>query len=160
VTEREFLNEWQKRWPSLAPTAPSAPDTEGWKCRADRSGAGGNTPQDCNWPCCGCDPYADKVLAALDEQGLPSVPSRAYSPDPDTIAERVPRGMSRVAGYMTGWDDAMKACYRRRSSQDPSALELLEKLYDAVEGTIGDELIQHAPALRDAMETARYVLGK
>lgn len=25
-------------------------------------------PQDCDWPNCGCDPYADKVLAALEEQ--------------------------------------------------------------------------------------------
>lgn len=24
-------------------------------------------PQDCDWPGCGCDPYADKVLAALEE---------------------------------------------------------------------------------------------
>lgn len=26
-------------------------------------------PQDCGWPTCGCDPYADKVLAALEESG-------------------------------------------------------------------------------------------
>jgi hypothetical protein len=26
-------------------------------------------PQDCDWPVCGCDPYADKVIAALQERG-------------------------------------------------------------------------------------------
>jgi hypothetical protein len=29
---------------------------------------GANDPQDCDWPVCGCDPYADKVIAALDER--------------------------------------------------------------------------------------------
>lgn len=40
-----------------------------WACKADRSGVGGNTPQDCDWPGCGCDPYADSVLEALREAG-------------------------------------------------------------------------------------------
>jgi hypothetical protein len=39
------------------------------KARA-ASTAGGNDPQDCNWPWCGCDPLADRVLAAIQEQGL------------------------------------------------------------------------------------------
>jgi hypothetical protein len=26
-------------------------------------------PQDCDWPWCGCDPHADRVLAALQEEG-------------------------------------------------------------------------------------------
>ena len=26
-------------------------------------------PADCDWPVCGCDPYADKVIAALEESG-------------------------------------------------------------------------------------------
>jgi hypothetical protein len=42
---------------------------QSWTCKADRSGIGGNTPQDCDWPVCGCDPYADKVIAALQESG-------------------------------------------------------------------------------------------
>jgi hypothetical protein len=42
---------------------------QGWKCKADRSGIGGNDPQDCDWPGCGCDPHADKVIAALQESG-------------------------------------------------------------------------------------------
>lgn len=42
----------------------------GWACGARRQGtAGGNDPPDCNWPICGCDPYASKVISALDEMG-------------------------------------------------------------------------------------------
>lgn len=42
-----------------------------WECGARKQGtAGGNDPADCNWPICGCDPFADKVIAALDEMGM------------------------------------------------------------------------------------------
>lgn len=34
-------------------------------CYAPRSA---DQPQDCSWPFCGCDPYADKVLAAIEAQ--------------------------------------------------------------------------------------------
>lgn len=37
-----------------------------WKCKAR---AATDPPQDCDWPCCGCDPHADKVIAALEESG-------------------------------------------------------------------------------------------
>jgi hypothetical protein len=41
-----------------------------WTCGARKQGtAGGNDPADCNWPMCGCDPYAAKVIHALDECG-------------------------------------------------------------------------------------------
>jgi hypothetical protein len=44
--------------------------SSGWVCAASKQGtAGGNDPADCNWPFCGCDPYADKVLAAIQESG-------------------------------------------------------------------------------------------
>ena len=39
----------------------------GWKCGASKSM---DPPQDCDWPVCGCDPYADKVIAALQESGM------------------------------------------------------------------------------------------
>jgi hypothetical protein len=42
-----------------------------WECAAQKqSTAGGNHPADCDWPCCGCDPYANKVMSALDEAGF------------------------------------------------------------------------------------------
>jgi hypothetical protein len=37
-----------------------------WKCKAQRTA---DPPQDCDWPVCGCDPYADKVIEALQESG-------------------------------------------------------------------------------------------
>lgn len=41
-----------------------------WECGARKQGtAGGNDPADCDWPTCGCDPYAMKVIMALDESG-------------------------------------------------------------------------------------------
>lgn len=40
-----------------------------WKCKARAANMGANDPQDCDWPVCGCDPYADKVIAALQESG-------------------------------------------------------------------------------------------
>ena len=38
----------------------------GWKCKANRRA---DPPQDCEWPTCGCDPYANKVIDALREEG-------------------------------------------------------------------------------------------
>lgn len=37
-----------------------------WKCKAIAY-TGPGDPQDCDWPFCGCDPYADKVIEALQE---------------------------------------------------------------------------------------------
>lgn len=43
-----------------------------WSCAARRAPAGfaGETPPDCDWPFCGCDPYASKVIEALQESGV------------------------------------------------------------------------------------------
>lgn len=42
-----------------------------WECAARKQGtAGGNEPADCDWPLCQCDPYANKVITALDEAGF------------------------------------------------------------------------------------------
>lgn len=38
-----------------------------WKCKANRTA---DPPQDCDWPGCGCDPYANKVLEAIEESGF------------------------------------------------------------------------------------------
>ena len=40
-----------------------------WKCKARAANMGANDPQDCDWPVCGCDPHADKVIEALQESG-------------------------------------------------------------------------------------------
>jgi hypothetical protein len=60
--------------PPFAQQGPSSPpltaERVDWTCAARRQGtAGGNDPADCDWPVCGCDPYADKVIASLQEAG-------------------------------------------------------------------------------------------
>jgi hypothetical protein len=52
--------------PSDVEPPPPAPHL--YTCRA-RSGKS-DPPADCDWPMCGCDPYADKVITTLDECGL------------------------------------------------------------------------------------------
>jgi hypothetical protein len=39
-------------------------------CKARSANVGANDPQDCDWPFCGCDPAADKVLETLQESGV------------------------------------------------------------------------------------------
>lgn len=39
-------------------------------CAAKHSDTGANDPQDCDWPFCGCDPKADKVIEAIQESGF------------------------------------------------------------------------------------------
>ena len=40
----------------------------GWACKARAQGTpGGIDPVDCDWPFCGCDPHADKVIEAIQE---------------------------------------------------------------------------------------------
>lgn len=55
------------------PAAPPEGKVQQFQCAARPHGsnqtAGGNDPQECDWPICGCDPYADKVIASLQEQG-------------------------------------------------------------------------------------------
>lgn len=45
-------------------------ETKNFVCKARRLGsAGGNDPVDCDWPFCGCDPYANRVMEAINESG-------------------------------------------------------------------------------------------
>lgn len=39
-----------------------------WTCAA-RPWERRDPPQECNWPMCGCDPSADRVIEALEEAG-------------------------------------------------------------------------------------------
>lgn len=42
---------------------------QGWRCGARQRNIGPEI-QDCDWPICGCDPYASKVLNAIEESGF------------------------------------------------------------------------------------------
>lgn len=46
----------------------SKPEEQSFQCKA-KPLATADPPQDCDWPLCGCDPYAEKVIAALQESG-------------------------------------------------------------------------------------------
>lgn len=55
-----------------AKAALASDEHKSWECAASKQGtAGGNDPADCNWPFCGCDPYANKVTTAIEESGFP-----------------------------------------------------------------------------------------
>lgn len=50
-----------------------------WSCKAQAST---DPPQDCDWPFCGCDPQAEKVIDAIEESGR-YVPAKASAPPED-----------------------------------------------------------------------------
>lgn len=59
----------EQAWNAMLVAAPAAPvDKAAYKCAA-RASVGAHDLQECDWPVCGCDPHADKVIAALQESG-------------------------------------------------------------------------------------------
>ena len=58
----------------------AAPPNDGFLCAARHGDVGANDPQDCNWPFCGCDQRADKVIEAIQESGFKIVPEAAAPP--------------------------------------------------------------------------------
>lgn len=62
-----------------------------------RCGAISN-PEDCGWPFCGCDPAADKVLAAIQEHDMEIVPVHR----PQLVGDLVERLVVRAA--LTSWE--------------------------------------------------------
>lgn len=40
-----------------------------WVCLARKQNTAHHDPAECDWPVCGCDPFAEKVIAALEERG-------------------------------------------------------------------------------------------
>jgi hypothetical protein len=51
-------------------------EAQQWKCGARQRNIGPEI-QDCDWPVCGCDPYASKVLDAIEEGGFKIVRDEA-----------------------------------------------------------------------------------
>lgn len=45
-----------------------------WFCKARAGNMGHHESQDCDWPVCGCDPHADKVIESLQESVIPLTP--------------------------------------------------------------------------------------
>lgn len=114
----------------------NTPDPQKWKCGAlpGMSGAGGNTPTECNWPLCSCDPYADKVIAALQECGVMG----NDTPDPRD-AEIEPRaedphylttGMRGAADEDEGHGHHLQASYLRRGANEIDRLRASKVVSD------------------------------
>ena len=66
-----------------------ADEKVGWTCKARPTA---DPPQDCDWPNCGCDPYANKVLDALDIAAHNDVTMTAM------ITDQQPGTTSLIAG--------------------------------------------------------------
>lgn len=73
-----------------------------WKCAAKSGNTGANDPQDCDWPVCGCDPQADKVIAALQEMGFG--PTGQTVPDGWQLVPKEPTTSMIAAGQNDFYD--------------------------------------------------------
>lgn len=81
----------------------------GWKCRANRTA---DPPQDCDWPSCGCDPYADRVIGAIQESGFVA----KLEADNARLRESVLHLAQSNHGYSP---DACSACGTARKLAEP-----------------------------------------
>jgi hypothetical protein len=90
-----------------------------WVCAAQKQGtAGGNDPADCDWPVCGCDPAASKVIADLEESGLLSLGKASATPSESDVERagepcrfvNCPPGLFRFAGML---------CFKSEYSSKP-----------------------------------------
>lgn len=66
-----------------------------WECVAQRQSL--PEPADCDWPVCGCDPHANKVIESLEEQGVLST----HPPAPAVGAEEMARDRLLVDPRLT-----------------------------------------------------------
>lgn len=76
-------------------------EPRGWRCEARAANMGANDPADCGWPTCGCDPYAGKVIAVLQESGVLQMGRAPLVPDGWQLVPVEPSEEMMVA-----WDDA------------------------------------------------------
>jgi len=73
---------------------PTLASSRKFECGARKAGtAGGNYPQDCDWPFCGCDERATEVIEALQECGWGHLPATKPLPD-------LARHLARHMAYM------------------------------------------------------------
>ncbi len=95
-------------------------------------------PADCDWPVCGCDPYADKVIAALEESG--ALKDQSQHPAPIAGLEPVAWRYWWRSKYLTYSlneprpDDA-EPLYTR-AQLEAHAAEQVRPLVEALEGLI------------------------
>jgi hypothetical protein len=71
-----------------------------WTCKAKRTA---DPPQDCNWPFCGCDPYANKVIDTIEESGIKVTPLDEWQ-----SIDTAPKDGT----WILGWSQSDSAPYR------------------------------------------------
>jgi hypothetical protein len=89
---------------------------DGWQCAARKQAL--PEPADCNWPFCDCDPYASKVITAIEEAGFPlgarTPPENEM--DPAHLTAELLRLKNRfdtifnniLCDMKPGWDDSIE----------------------------------------------------
>jgi hypothetical protein len=92
-----------------------------WQCKARRSA---DPPQDCNWPHCGCDPNATKVLEALYEEGY-------LSPSEVRAAYGEAEGVEQLRSALSGLRDERDAFQRDELREEGSTWKPLMEAADA-----------------------------
>jgi len=73
-----------------SPSDPSSTRSDRWVCAARQRGITLD-PKDCDWPVCGCDPLANKVLDTIAESGFVIVPKEGAPMTDDQIKHMVDR---------------------------------------------------------------------
>lgn len=126
-------------------------DTTSVKCAARQQGtAGGNEPTDCDWPVCGCDPHATKVIEALEESGqLRSTPALAPAGEPVIGWERSIRAVCDTNGRrwrLIGTNFDMQPIGRITADEAKALCQQIEAFFSRCPtpeqaGTLGERLI-------------------
>lgn len=112
-----------------------------WECKARKYA--GPDPQDCDWPVCGCDSHADKVIEALEESGMiikPSATATTASEPPVNAADAEALGQKLLLQMDHGF-----AC------DSADAIALGSAVYAL--------LAAKTQGLRGALEKAAYDIG-
>lgn len=111
-----------------AADALAPPPVPSWTCAARAQGtAAGNFPADCDWPGCGCDPHATKVIAALEESGHLGTP--APPPVPEDVLNKLAR-MAQALGAR-GSEEELEGVFWQILSAPPPVPDGPEPEYDS-----------------------------
>jgi ssDNA-binding Zn-finger/Zn-ribbon topoisomerase 1 len=105
-----------------------APEPKPWVCSARTINT--DPPQDCDWPGCGCDPYANKVLEALEEARI--APQPAPEPNYPCADCGAPRTEAQGGTVFTVCDTCWDKHWKKEPAPEPSADagELAQQLHE------------------------------
>jgi hypothetical protein len=107
------------------------------KCASHKQGL--PEPADCNWPVCGCDPYAARVIDALEESGIvPSGFASATPPPPEQNA-----AADALASLVEGLGAAL------RQFSEPMALLNRHELGERLANDVGELIRRHQQERED-----------